>query len=66
MESDCLASDLYYSFRCFQEIAFVIEIFERIVRPLLAALSVNGLSYCTVSLVTIHYLHVVSLNGRAI
>ena len=38
-----MASNQHFSFKCFQENAFLSKIFPKIVRPLLAALSVNGL-----------------------
>ena len=48
-EMCCLFSDQHFSFKCFQKDAFVREIFPKS-SGLLAALSVNGLSYITIEL----------------
>ena len=42
-ESCCLFSDQHFSFKCFKKKCFCKENISKIVRPLLAALSVNGL-----------------------
>ena len=38
-----MTSDQHFSFKCFPENAFPSKIFSKIVRPVLATLSVNGL-----------------------
>ena len=43
-ESCCLSSDQHFSFKCFKKKCFSKENTSRIIRPLLAALSVNGLT----------------------
>ena len=44
-ESCCLSSDQHFSFKCFKKKCFCKENISKIVRPLLAAMSVNGLMF---------------------
>ena len=60
-ESCCLSSDQHFSFKCFQKKCFCTENISKIVRPLLAALSVNGLRVNLILLRECCYFHSIIL-----